>query len=71
LCESISRFSSSHPGEGGLEDGGGLLQEQDREQGFWKGGGPVEGQEPLGLVATSFALMFLAHDRTPGTIAPR
>jgi RNA polymerase sigma factor (sigma-70 family) len=48
-----------------------LLQEQDREQGFWQGAGPVEGQEPLGLVATSFALMFLGHGRASVPIAPR
>jgi RNA polymerase sigma factor (sigma-70 family) len=48
-----------------------LLQEQDRLQGCWQGAGPIEGQEPLGLVSTSFALMFLAHDRTPGPIAPQ
>jgi RNA polymerase sigma factor (sigma-70 family) len=51
-----------------------LLEDQDRDQGCWLGAGPVEGQEPVGLVSTSFALMFLAHGRTPVanlTPAPR
>jgi hypothetical protein len=47
-----------------------LIEDQDRDQGCWRGAGPVEGQEPLGLVSTSFALLFLAHGRTPVLIAP-
>jgi hypothetical protein len=42
-----------------------LVHEQDRLQGFWQGAGPVEGQEPVGVVTTSFALLFLAKGRAP------
>jgi hypothetical protein len=42
-----------------------LLRQQDKRQGSWRGAGPVEGKEPVGLVTTSFALMFLAKGRTP------
>jgi RNA polymerase sigma factor (sigma-70 family) len=47
-----------------------LLHEQDRDQGCWQGAGPVEGQEPVGLIPTSFALLFLARGRPPILIAP-
>ena len=42
-----------------------LVHDQDKLQGFWQGAGPVEGQEPVGLVTTSFALLFLAKGRAP------
>jgi hypothetical protein len=42
-----------------------LVHEQDKLQGFWQGAGPVEGQEPIGVVTTSFALLFLAKGRAP------
>jgi hypothetical protein len=42
-----------------------LVHEQDKLQGFWQGAGPVEGQEPVGIVTTSFALLFLAKGRAP------
>jgi hypothetical protein len=60
------RFFGAHDWyQAGVET---LLEEQDRERGFWKGTGPVEGQEPAGLVATSFALLFLSHGRLPAGI---
>jgi hypothetical protein len=42
-----------------------LVHEQDRLQGEWRGAGPVEGQEPVGLVTTSFAVLVLARGRAP------
>jgi hypothetical protein len=42
-----------------------LVQEQDKLQGSWTGAGPVEGEAPVGVVTTSFALFFLARGRTP------
>jgi hypothetical protein len=47
------------------EAAGILVHEQDKLQGFWLGAGPVEGQEPIGLVTTSLALMVLARGRAP------
>jgi hypothetical protein len=42
-----------------------LVQDQDKRQGFWRGAGPVEGQEPVGLITTSFALIFLGRGGSP------
>jgi hypothetical protein len=44
--------------EGALE----LIRDQDRLQGFWRAGDIVEGKP---LIATSFALLFLAKGRAP------
>jgi hypothetical protein len=42
-----------------------LLTKQDPLRGFWQGAGPVEGQQPPGVVATSFALVFLGRGGAP------
>jgi hypothetical protein len=42
-----------------------LVHDQDKLQGFWQGAGPTEGQEPVGLITTSFALIFLGRGGAP------